>query len=134
MYAQADPPSSALSEKVASIAKVIVQGKEQALIGYDEEMPVCMVRYQVMAGELCFFRLSVIPEKQGKGLAKKMLHALERLAMEQEIVAITCKVRAELARNIALYETVGYTIVHEETVNNSNGSAVPIVHMAKRLV
>lgn len=63
-YANATPPSSALSETVESIEQGIQAG-EQAFIGYMEREPVAMVSFKLSTQGIYFFRLSVIPERQG---------------------------------------------------------------------
>ncbi|WP_254664337.1 MULTISPECIES: hypothetical protein [Lysinibacillus] len=63
-YATAPPPSSALSETVESIEQGIQAG-EQAFIGYMERVPVAMVRFKLSTQGIYFFRLSIIPERQG---------------------------------------------------------------------
>jgi predicted GNAT superfamily acetyltransferase len=42
---------------------------------------------------LYFYRLSVIPEKQGKGIAKKIFKSLEEYANKVDVTTILCKVR-----------------------------------------
>lgn len=68
-YKHAIPPSSALSETTESIEQAMEKG-EHAFIGYIDRQPVAMVRFTLSAQRIYFIRLSVILEKQGKGLAK----------------------------------------------------------------
>ena len=69
-YKEEVPPSSALEETVQSISTALDDG-EQALISSIDEEPVGMVRFRVKEDCLYFYRLSVIPEKQGQGIAKE---------------------------------------------------------------
>ncbi|WP_342744306.1 GNAT family N-acetyltransferase [Bacillus alkalicellulosilyticus] len=78
-YKNETPPSSALEETVQSVLEAMEKG-EKALIAIEENSPVGMVRYQLKAEGLYFYRLSVIPEKQGWGIAKKLLKSLEEYA------------------------------------------------------
>ncbi|MED4889535.1 GNAT family N-acetyltransferase [Lysinibacillus fusiformis] len=71
-----------MSETVEFIEQGIQAG-EQAFIGYMEREPVAMVRFKLSTQGIYFFRLSVIPERQGargQGLAKVLLAKLEQFA------------------------------------------------------
>lgn len=131
-YEKAIPPSSALSETVDSIEQAMQQS-EQAFIGYIEKQPVAMVRFTLSTQGIYFFRLSVIPERQGQGLAKALISKLEQYALSNGIKISQCKVRMSVPRNIELYRSLGYVVTKEEMVKNRNGNALPIVTMEKRL-
>lgn len=130
-YKNEIPPSSALNETVQSITDALNNG-EQSLIGFIDNVPVAMVRFLFKEEGLYFFRLSVIPEKQGQGIAKKLLQTLEKYAIQNRIPAIFCKVRMNVQRNIQLYESLGYTMTDEETINR-NGIKFKVVTMLKKL-
>lgn len=131
-YEQATPPSSALSETVTSIEQALNEG-EQAFIAYIEAQPVAMVRFTMSDKGIYFFRLSVVPEKQGQGLAKALVAEIENYACVQGKLISECKVRMDVLRNIALYKSLDYVITKEEVVENRNGIAIPVVTMAKTL-
>ncbi len=131
-YEHATPPSSALSETVESIEQAMKKG-EHAFIGYIDEQPVAMVRFTLNAQGIYFFRLSVIPEKQGHGLAKALLQELEQYALANEKTISECKVRMSVPRNIELYRSVGYVVTKEEMSENRNGDSLSVVTMEKKL-
>lgn len=130
VYKNETPPSSALEETIQSIA-IALEDDEQAFIGYTANEPVAIVRFQVKEDCIYFYRLSVIPEKQGQGIAKKILKALEVYALEQEKPLIQCKVRMTVPKNIALYQSVGYEVYDEEVVYKPDGTTVNVVAMRK---
>ncbi|MFS0781466.1 GNAT family N-acetyltransferase [Bacillus sp. 1P06AnD] len=86
-YKDEVPPSSALEETVESIT-IALEGNEQALICYLNNKPIGMVRFQVKNNHVYFSRLSVLPEKQGIGIAKALLKALEEYATKKELTKI----------------------------------------------
>lgn len=129
-YKDEVPPSSALEETVESISKALMD-KEKGLIAYMDDKPVGMVRFQLKDDGLYFYRLSVIPEKQGQGVAKKLLNVLEAYALEREIPILYCKVRMSIPKNIHLYKSIGYKIYNEEVLHNRNG--LKVVSMMKKL-
>lgn len=129
-YEKATPPSSALSETVDSIEQAMQQS-EQAFIGYIEKQPVAMVRFTLSTKGI--FRLSVIPERQGQGLAKTLISWLEQYTLSKGITISQCKVRMSVPRNIELYRSLGYVVTKEEMVKNRNGNSLVIATMEKRL-
>lgn len=131
-YKDTIPPSSALEETVESIQTALMDG-EQAFIAYLSEKPVGMVRFKTSENELYFYRLSVLPEEQGKGIAKNIIQALEQYAKDKKLPAISCKVRMEVPRNIQLYRSLGFTVEHEEIVHKPNGIQLKVVSMKKGL-
>ncbi|MBL3730899.1 GNAT family N-acetyltransferase [Lysinibacillus sp. HST-98] len=131
-YEKAIPPSSALSETVYSIEQAMEQS-EQAFIGYINKQPVAMVRFKLSTTGIYFFRLSVIPERQGQGLAKALISWLEQNALSKGITISQCKVRMSVPRNIELYRSLGYVVTKEEMVKNCNGNSLVIATMEKKL-
>lgn len=131
-YKDVIPPSSALEETVQSVSNALENG-ENALIAYEENNPVGMVRFQLNKEGLYFYRLSVIPEQQGKGIAKKLLYSLEDYAIESRVSALLCKVRMTVSKNIKLYSSLGYRVYDEEEVYKPNGIVLRIVSMQKEV-
>jgi len=131
-YKDEVPPSSALEETVQSISNALKEG-EKSLIGFVDNVPVGMVRFQLKEDGVYFYRLSVIPEKQGQGIAKKLLKSLEEYAKKREVPTLLCKVRMTVPKNIYLYSSVGYKIYNEEVVYKSNGINIKVVSMQKKL-
>ncbi|MBD8070659.1 GNAT family N-acetyltransferase [Bacillus sp. PS06] len=125
-----EEPSSALDETVESILTAQREG-ERSLIQYKDGQPVGMVRFKFIEEGLYFYRLSVIPEMQGQGIAKSMLRYLEKLANEENISKITCKVRMNVVKNINLYTSLGYSVYDEEIVNKPNGINIKVASMIK---
>jgi len=132
-YRYADIPSSALNETEASIREALQSGREQALLYFRYGVPLGMVRFTIAENALYFFRLSVIPEARGQGIAKALLAWLERYAGEQGLKEIWCRVRVSVPRNIELYQSVGFAVTKEEVVINANGHPVKTVVMKKKI-
>ncbi|MCP1096658.1 GNAT family N-acetyltransferase [Peribacillus castrilensis] len=131
-YKDEVPPSSALEETVQSVLIALKDG-EQGLISYVDNEPVGMVRFQLNEDGLYFYRLSVIPEKQCLGIAKKILMSLEDFAIKKEVTTIFCKVRMTVPKNIKLYSSIGYGVYDEEVVHKPNGIDIKVVSMMKKL-
>ena len=78
VFEHATPSTSALKETVSSITTAL-EHEEQAFIAYLHDEAVGMVRFQVYETELFFYRLSILPEFQGRGIAKRILQQIENL-------------------------------------------------------
>ena len=132
-YRHLEIPSSALDEKVSWIEESLRIGKEKALLFYQDENPVGSCRFKIDGDSLYFSRLSVRPDFRGNGIAKSILQWLEKYAIENNKLELSCRVRMALPHNIALYQSIGYGITKEEVVINPNGFAVKTVVMNKKL-
>ena len=133
-YEQAGVPSSASKETIDTVQEDL-KNSGQAFVGYDKNgKPVAVVRFQVKDSFMYFYRLSVLPECQGKGYAKQLLKALEVYAKQNEILELRCKVRKNVKRNILLYTKQGYQIEGEEVSQLINGNANTVVAMRKEII
>jgi len=131
-YNKYGTPSSAMNEKLSTLVDSICGGAEQAILVYINEKPVGSVRFKEMdEASLYFFRLSVIPEARGKGLAKKMLQWLGEYARDNKKDQITCRVRQDTPHNIRFYHSNQFEIAKEETIINKDGNIIDTVIMAK---
>lgn len=126
------PPSGALKETVEDITEAMKDG-QRALIVYNEAEPVGVVRFTAKEDGWYFSRLSVLPEMQGRGIAKQLATALEELSLKEENHYLFCKVRKSAQKSIALYETWGYDLFHEEVIQRSDGVRIEAVSMEKTL-
>lgn len=132
-YRHLEVPSSALDEKVSSIEESMRNGTENALLFYQDRVPVGSCRFKFDGNSLYFSRLSVRPGSRGKGIAKSILRWLEEYALDHDKVAISCRVRMALPQNIDFYQSIEFVVNKEEVVNNPNGFPVKTVVMRKEL-
>lgn len=132
-YKNEVPPSSALDETIESISTALHNG-ERAFIGYMNDKPVGMIRFQVEEDHVYFYRLSVLPHKQGQGIAKELLKSLETYTFAQDKSIIKCKVRMAVPKNIALYHSIGYKVYDEETLSKPHGVNLKVVSMMKLVI
>lgn len=58
---------------------------------------------------------------------------IEEYAIQNGKQKVVCKVRANVLKNIQLYEKIGFVITKEETAPNPNGLSVKAVTMEKRI-
>ncbi|PFQ78338.1 GNAT family N-acetyltransferase [Priestia megaterium] len=132
VYRDSVPPSSALDETIESIMQSLKHEKE-AVILYVENKPVAMARFTLEETSLYFYRLSVIPAFQRKGMAKQLIQWLEIYTKECGKESLSCKVRMNVSLNIALYESIGFYIEEKEIVHR-DGVNIPVVNMKKEIL
>ena len=125
-------PSSALAETVAGIEQELATGM-RAFIWQPDELAIAMVKTQWLPDTLYFSRLSVIPSARHQGHAKSLLAALTIQAQLAQLTYLECKVRAEISRNVALYQGLGFVCVAQESVHKKDGTEVPTLSMRKTL-
>lgn len=92
-----------------------------------------MVRFQFKEDALYFFRLSVDPEVQGKGVGRALLTWLEEHAKAHGKNALMCRVRMEIEKNVRLYLNAGFQITAQEIVERPNTPLIPTAYMQKNL-
>ncbi|WP_147805175.1 GNAT family N-acetyltransferase [Alkalicoccus halolimnae] len=132
VYNNEFPPSGAVKETTDSILEGMKNG-EEALIAIEDKKPVAVVRFTKRDHGWYFFRLAVHPEKQGEGIAKSLVKALEDHFLTLGIDYLYCKVRKSTPENITKYETWGYRVFEEETIHKPGGVEIDVVSMEKRL-
>lgn len=130
-YKNDEIPSSALKETEKSVSVALLEEGEKALIAYESDEPVAMARFKIDHYKMNFYRLSVDPLYQGKGIGKHLLKALEIYAKNKGASEITCKVRMNVKRNVSLYEDIGYFIFDNYTIDKTNNESLHIVSMKK---
>lgn len=126
-----DPqPSSALEETVETFEQELAKGIH--IFGaYEDGVLVGIIKCKLTDAFGYFSRLSVLPNKQGRGIAKSLIAYCEQFSKEHGRNRMQCKVRKSEVANIALYERLGYVITDEEVIYNTNGDAVSAVTMEK---
>jgi ribosomal protein S18 acetylase RimI-like enzyme len=132
-YATDEIPSSALKEQESTITRAFLNDHEEALIVYDGDVPLGMVRFKIQNYSLTFYRLSVIPHYQGQGIGKALLVFLEKYAKNNGVSEITCKVRANVPKNISIYHSLDYIACDEYVLNKPDNHKLKVITMKKAI-
>ncbi|WP_418276832.1 GNAT family N-acetyltransferase [Isoptericola jiangsuensis] len=128
-YGAHGEPSGAMVETSSSLRAELDAGTRLAVVRIDGTV-VAMVKHQGAAdGTLSFGRLAILPEVRGRGLASGLVRALRAEARSMGLNGLSCSVRAAEARNIAMYEHLGMTIVGREDRQSLTGAVIPVVVM-----
>ena len=102
------PPSGALNETAAAMATELATPERLGFVALDATEPVGCVLCKPDSGDLYFGRLSVAPEYRGRGIARRLIDAVEVYARDQGFPATLLAVRIALPENRALFERCGY--------------------------
>lgn len=107
------PPAGALRETPESVAAKLA--KEAALVAVTMEGIAACVFYRPSdrPGEIYLGRLAVRPDRQGLGLASRLMAALEDTARAAGATALMLNVRIALPANRALFERLGFQAIGE---------------------
>ncbi|WP_299515242.1 GNAT family N-acetyltransferase [uncultured Rummeliibacillus sp.] len=128
---ETDPmPSSALSETSMTVEENLKDGI-RIFGAYVKEQLVGVVKVMNQKDSLYFSRLSVLPTYQGKGIASALVTYIEKVAYEENINHVKCKVRKSEKDNIRLYSKLGYHITKEELTTSPTGFKMATVTMQK---
>lgn len=128
-----EKPSSALMETVQSVRVEMNDGMK--LYGIQEKNEwIGVVKYVQNQDVMYFSRLAVLPHYQGNGIATALIRSLEKQALKNGLSRSRCKVRKREMKNISLYAKLGYAIVEESVIMNTNGDRIETLTMEKQLV
>lgn len=130
-YANVKVPSTALLEQEDDIKSAFLHKKEGAIIAYDTDKPVGMVRFTINNQLINFYRVSVDPKVQGRGIGKQLLNFLEHYSRNIGITELVCKVRMNVSKNIKFYSDLGYVISGKKILNKPNNQLLELATMTK---
>jgi GNAT superfamily N-acetyltransferase len=106
------PPSSALRETASSIASKIEAGG--GFGAWAGARLVALALWQVAGDTLHVARVSVLPERRGERLSRRLLGRCEDAARARGLSRVTLRVRLELPENERLFERFGFRRVRVE--------------------
>jgi ribosomal protein S18 acetylase RimI-like enzyme len=102
------PPPGILRESIEDVARSIETGG--AVIAWDGDVPVGSARFHPEPDHLYVGRVAVPPAYRRRGIASAMMDFIEDHARSLGYVETRVQVRQALPSNVALYESLGYTV------------------------
>ncbi|MFM7320744.1 MAG: GNAT family N-acetyltransferase [Armatimonadota bacterium] len=137
-YAGDVPPPSALFETLEEVRDDFARGCGAVLATLVESdggdaRPVGCVRYRLGKGGVHFFRLAVAPSARRRGIARALIGRVEEIGRSRGCVRATCHVRTGVARNVAMYEGMGYALAGED-MQIRGGFVIRVGVMEKRWI
>lgn len=101
------PESGAFRETPDTIAAELDRGTGAIVAEQNGEMLGCVL-VEEKEGDLYFGRLSVLPSARGRGLAKRLIEAVEAEARRRGLSGVRLGVRIVLTDNQRLFQALGY--------------------------
>jgi len=100
------PQSGAARETVETVTARLA--RENCVMALREERLVGCLFYEHLGDHLYFGRLAVLPEQQGRGVARRLVGEVEAVALAAGIATVALDVRIALPGNAALFAALGY--------------------------
>ncbi|KAF0105498.1 MAG: acetyltransferase [Rhodospirillaceae bacterium] len=101
------PESGAFRETAENIAAELERGAGALVAERNGELLGCVL-VEEKEGDLYFGRLSVVPTARGRGLAKRLIDAVEAEARRRGLAGVRLGVRIVLTDNQRLFLALGY--------------------------
>jgi predicted N-acetyltransferase YhbS len=107
------PESGAFRETADGIAAELARDSGAILAEQNGEVLGC-VMLKLVEGDIYFGRLSVLPSARGRGIARRLVEAVEDEARRRELGGVRLGVRIVLAENQRLFASLGYVEISRE--------------------
>ncbi|MET9020689.1 GNAT family N-acetyltransferase [Actinopolymorpha sp. NPDC004070] len=107
------PESGAFRETTESISRELAAGTG-AIIAEQGEDAVGCVMIKPADGDLYFGRLAVTPSARGRGIARRLVKAVENEAARRGLAGVRLGVRIVLTENQRLFTSLGYVETSRE--------------------
>ncbi|CUR59333.1 conserved hypothetical protein [metagenome] len=121
-----DPPTSALSETLETVAGELDQ-YGGLVVELDGE-PVGSLIFETVESTLGLRRFGVLPSAQGTGVASALVRAAQARAVELGHRGLRVVARVELPATVAFWEHQGFVVVGREGVNVHLVKLFPSTH------
>jgi GNAT superfamily N-acetyltransferase len=110
---------------VADYGELIAQGHVYVLENGEID---ALIVLEVTDGVLLVDNVAVRPDRQGRGLGRRLMAFAEFRARSLDLTALRLYTNEKMASNIDLYESLGYRETGREAKNGRS-----VVHMSKKL-
>lgn len=107
------PESGAFRETAEGIADELARDSGAILAEQNGEVLGC-VMVKIVDDDLYFGRLAVVPAARGRGIARRLVEAVEDEARRRELAGVRLGVRVVLAENQRLFTALGYVEISRE--------------------
>lgn len=108
-----EPESGAFRETADTISRDLAAGAGALLAEQDGE-PLGCVMIKPVEGDLHLGRLAVVPSARGRGIARRLVRAVEEEAAHRGLTGVRLGVRIVLTENQRLFAALGYVETSRE--------------------
>lgn len=107
------PESAAFRETADAVSRAL-EGGTSAIVAEQDGATLGCVMTRPVDGDLYFGRLAVIPSARGRGIAQRLIGAVEAQAARQGLAGVRLGVRIALIENQRLFTVMGYVETSRE--------------------
>lgn len=107
------PESAAFGETADAITAEFAQGSG-AIIAEQDKAAVGCVMIKPVEGDLYFGRLAVVPAARGRGVARRLVGAVEAEAARRGLAGVRMAARVALTENQRFFSALGYVETSRE--------------------
>jgi predicted N-acetyltransferase YhbS len=107
------PESAAFGETAEAITRELADGYG-AIVAEEDATAVGCVMIKLLEGDLYFGRLAVIPSARGRGIARRLIGAVEAEAVRRGLAGVRMSARIALAENQRFFSALGYAEISRE--------------------
>lgn len=107
------PESGAFRETAEAIADELARDSGAILAEQNGEVLGCIM-VKIVEGDLYFGRLAVVPAARGRGIARRLVEAVEDEARRRDLAGVRLGVRIVLTENQRLFASLGYVEISRE--------------------
>ena len=108
-----EPESGAFRETAEGIAAELARDSGAILAEQNGEILGC-VMVKIVEDDLYFGRLAVVPAARGRGIARRLIEAVEDEARRRDLAGVRLGVRIVLTENQRLFASLGYVEISRE--------------------
>ncbi|HVX45378.1 MAG TPA: GNAT family N-acetyltransferase [Mycobacteriales bacterium] len=107
------PESAAFGETAEAITRELADG-HGAIVAEQDRAAVGCVMIKPLEGDLYFGRLAVIPSARGRGIARRLIEAVESEAVRRGLAGVRMSARIALTENQRFFSGLGYVEISRE--------------------
>ncbi|HZX08282.1 tRNA (adenosine(37)-N6)-threonylcarbamoyltransferase complex ATPase subunit type 1 TsaE [Kribbella sp.] len=119
-----DPPSTQLSENVATVTAAIE--RHGGLLVLSDGVPAGAMLFEQTGDILNLRRVSVDPRNQSRGVASAMVGCAEEVAVRRGLSRVNLIARVELPDTVEFWRRRGYSVVDRQAHNLIYAKAMPV--------
>jgi tRNA threonylcarbamoyladenosine biosynthesis protein TsaE len=119
-----DPPSTALTETVESLAEALTRAG--GLVCWVDGEPAGALVFDESGAGLALRRVSVVPHFQSRGVATALVGVAEEVAAVRGYDDVSLLARQELPATVTFWRRRGYSVLRRHGASITMGKALPV--------
>lgn len=110
------------SETIDALAKQLAWDSDLVMVAEDDGEVVGVIVGTIDGTRAYFYRLAVIPERQGSGIGRKLVEAIENRFRQRGVNRISIMVNQDNTKVLPFYKSLGYEMQKYVTLSKKLSS------------